>query len=363
MIDQKGGQESRAIDAVTQPSCTRRGAILGIAALALLSARQARSDDPDRRVVIYASADAARLAPVLAEMAREAELEPRLETGDDDALLDRLIHEGAATSADIVLLTGVARIHRLASAGLLQPLALPEIESAVPPALRDPGAQWFGLATYVRALVHSSERVKAGTLRTYEDPTGPVWAHRLCLPPGGRPPIRTLLASLLLHGGPELAVSWARALKANAAGADESLAATDDGLIAAIAEGRCDAGLISSRALGRLAESGDRLVAEKITVVWPNQANRGAFVDVIAAGVTKASERRPPVLRALGWLAGDTGQRLLATALYAYPVRGGVPLSDPLTRWGPFKADATPLALVAERLYEAGGIADGVGWP
>lgn len=331
--------------------------LAGLALLPLLS-RPVRAEQP---VVIFAAAPSEQLQPILTELTRDTGVGAELVSDTDDQLLARLRQHG--TQADIVILNGVARVGRAAADGLLQPLALPELERAVPPALRDPGAQWFGLATFVHVLIHSAERTRPGVLKTYADPAGQVWSGRLCLPPTGRPGNRTLLASILLHEGEDAAAAWARALAANAAQPDLPPLATEELLIDAIADGRCDAGLIGSRALGRLTAAGNRTLLEKITVVWPNQADRGATVDVVAAGLARASDRREAVLKTLAWLAGTTGQRLLAAALHAYPVTAGVPLSDPLTRWGPFKADQTPLAALAARLDQAGQIAQAAGWP
>jgi len=54
---------------------------------------------------------------------------------------------------------------------------------------------------------------------------------------------------------------------------------------------------------------------------------------------------------------------VIADGLYAYPIKAGVPLTDALTRWGPFKADDTPLPTILSHLETARAIADKVKWP
>jgi ABC-type Fe3+ transport system substrate-binding protein len=63
------------------------------------------------------------------------------------------------------------------------------------------------------------------------------------------------------------------------------------------------------------------------------------------------------------YLVSDAAQRALAEALYAYPIKGGVPLTDALTRWGPFKPDDTPLPEILSHLEDARAIAERVKWP
>ena len=44
-------------------------------------------------------------------------------------------------------------------------------------------------------------------------------------------------------------------------------------------------------------------------------------------------------------------------------IKPGVPLSNPVTRWGPFKADETPLSTLLPLLEQAGDLADHANWP
>lgn len=327
---------------------------------------------PPPKVTVYGSFDRARIAPVLSGVVRDTGIDVALVSDDDDLLLGRLLREGPASPADILLLRNAARFERAAAAGLLQPLKLASVEQAVPARLRDPEARWFAIATFARVLVYAADRVKPGELTSYDSPTNPTWRGRLCLPPQHHPGFRSLLAGVIRHNGPDYAEAWARGMLANAAPLDSAPPAQrtpewiDRALIAGLDAKVCDITLLDSRTLTRLtdpANRADRRELDKIGAVWPNQAGSGTQVDVLGAAMTAASTQRESVQKVFDYLMTDAAQRAIADALYAYPVKAGVPLTDALTRWGPFKPDETPLAELIAHLPQARALGDKIGWP
>lgn len=336
---------------------------------------------PPLPLTIYTSFDPARLKTVFADFTKSTGIEVNIETDEPDLLLGRLLTEGSATPADLVLLPNLARFDRAATAGLFQPLALPEVEKAIPAAYRDPLGRWFGLASFARGIVYANQRVKPGALSTYQDLARPTWFNHVCLPTLSRSSNRTLIAAIIHHIGPAATEVWARALILNGVrmpaepSSDRGVPDGDDrALLKALASGSCDVAIISSRTLARLGDKGeqaDKDALDRIGVVWPNQNSWGTMIDIIGVGapVTEAGSgagsgaRAEGTAKAMAYLASDAGQRLLAEALWAYPLKPGVPLSNPVTRWGPFKADMTPLATLIPIITPASTLADQVGWP
>ena len=364
-----------------------RARLLLIAWLAL-SAGMARADDtppapgpapaaapapPPPKLTLYSSFDPARLAGLVAAITQSTGVELTLVIDDDDLLLGRLLHEGAKSPADIVLLRNGARFERAATAGLLQALKLPAVEQAVPAGFRDPGARWFGLASFARVLVYAPDRVKPGELASYDSPTAPTWRGRLCLPPPHHPGYRTLLAGIIQHHGVDYAEAWARGMLANAAPpldlpppAKRTPETVDRTLVDALDAKACDITLLDSRTLTRFTDPNNRTERselDRIAAVWPNQDSWGTQVDIIGAAMAAPSQQRETVQKVFEYLVSDAAQRALAEALYAYPIKGGVPLTDALTRWGPFKPDDTPLPEILSHLEDARTIAERVKWP
>jgi iron(III) transport system substrate-binding protein len=340
---------------------------------AALAADPAPAPPPPPKLTLYSSFNPARLAALIAALSKDTGIELTLVVADDDLLLGRLLREGAHSPADIVLLRNAARFEVAATAGLLQEAKLPAIEQAVPAGFRDPAGRWFGLASFARVLVYAPDRVKPGELASYDSPTAPSWRGRLCLPPPHHPGYRTLLAAIIQHHGPDYAEAWARGMLANAAPpldlpppATRTPESVDRTLVDALDAKACDVTLLDSRTLTRFTDPtnmSERRELDRIAAVWPNQDSWGTQVDIIGAAMTASSLQREAVQKVFEYLVSDAAQRALAEALYVYPIKAGVPLTDALTRWGPFKPDDTPLPEILSRLEDARVIADKVTWP
>jgi len=364
-----------------------RHRIWTVVSLALLGlvAGAARAADPEPAVppapppklTVYSSFDPGRLAAIVAALTKETGIEITLVHDDDDLLLGRLLREGANSPADIIMLRNSARFEVAATAGLLEPVKAPAIEAAVPAGYRDRGARWFGLASFARVLVYAPDRVKPGELASYDSPTAPTWRGRLCLPPPHHPGYRTLLAAIVQHHGTDYGEAWARGMLINAAPALDVAPAPaplpqrtpesiDRALVDALDAKACDITLLDSRTLTRFTDPNnktERRELDRIAAVWPNQDSWGTQVDIVGAAMTAASTKRDAVQKLFEYLVSDAAQRALAEALYAYPIKPGVPLTDALTRWGPFKPDDTPLPEILSHLEDARAIADKVKWP
>ena len=350
--------------------------ILGVVALGVCAALFARppasAQEPAKpRLTLLSSLDPERLAPLMAQMQAEAGMEIKLEAVDDDLILGRL---AAGAVVDLAIVTNLSRLEVAASAGLLAKLTPPGVDR-LPAVLREAEGRWVPVATVARPIVVAHGRVKQGEITSYADLALPVWRGRVCLPPQHQPGALLLLAGMLQKRGLEATQQWAAAITGNAATLKlvppvnpEAIGALSDDLrlVESVAVGSCDAAIVSSRAMARLGDrprDADRVMREKINVIWPKNDQGGANIDIIGAALPASSQRPEAATKLVAWLLTDSGQRLFAEAVYAYPARPGVPLSNPLTRWGPFEADRTPLADIAGQLDAAREIADKVGWP
>lgn len=321
------------------------------------------------KLTLYTSFDPLRLAPVFAEFQKAQGIAVQVESEQADLILGRLLREGATTAADLTLLPSITRAERAATAGLLVPVTVPDLDKAIPPAYRDGAGRWTAVTGYVRAVVTSGDKVKPGDVGRYDDLGKPALKGRLCLPPLGRLSTRAFLAAQMIPD-PLAAETWLKSVTANAVLLPPTDGPTppdteDRPLIQALIDGKCDAALIGSRTLARLADKGDdplRPSLDKLTVTFPVIGEgRGTPVDVVTIGATQATGRREAAVKLISFLTGDTGQRLLAEALWGYPLKPGTPLSNPVTRWGPFKADPTPLSALLPLLPQAAALAERVG--
>ena len=102
--------------------------------------------------------------------------------------------------------------------------------------------------------------------------------------------------------------------------------------------------------------------AKKMEIFWPNQADRGAHVNVSGAGISKYSKNKENALRLLKFLLSPEAQEWYASVNYEYPVIADVGIHATLSSWGSFKSDALNLSKLGEWNREAVKIMDRAGW-
>src|SRR5688500_275562 len=83
----------------------------------------------------------------------------RIEAGED-ALIERLRHEGTRSPADVLLTVDAGRLWRAEQLGLFQPVKSALRESRIPASYREPSGQWFGLSLRARVIAYNKDKVK-----------------------------------------------------------------------------------------------------------------------------------------------------------------------------------------------------------
>jgi iron(III) transport system substrate-binding protein len=78
--------------------------------------------------------------------------------------------------------------------------------------------------------------------------------------------------------------------------------------------------------------------------------------------VTKSARHKDAAVQLLEYLASDAAQEWYAETNGEYPIRPAIPVSDTLSAWGDFKADALNLGSLGDLNGEAVRLMDRVGW-
>jgi iron(III) transport system substrate-binding protein len=140
----------------------------------------------------------------------------------------------------------------------------------------------------------------------------------------------------------------------------------DTDQLKSVAAGECDVTVSNQYYYARLARSGkpeEREIAEKVGVVFPNQASWGTHVNISGAGVMKYAPNRDAAVKFLEYLASDEAQRYFAEGNNEWPVVAGVKPDNPvLKRFGAFKQDALNVAVLGRNQPESQKIYDRVAW-
>jgi len=280
--------------------------------------------------------------------------------GKEDELLERLRSEGARSPADVFVTVDAARLGQAEALGLFAPLRSAVLAERIPAHLRTPS--WVSFSTRARVIVHA-KGFDASALRDYEDLAAPSLKGKLCVRSGGHPYNLSLGSALVAHLGEERTEAWARGVVGNLARAPKG---GDTDQLRAVAAGECQVALANSYYVARLMRSEkpeDQEVVARIAVVWPNQGNRGAHLNVSGAGILRSAPHPEAALRFLEYLASDEAQAHFANGNNEWPVVKGVAVKNPaLEALGSFRGDGLDVATLSRNTALAQKIYDRAGW-
>jgi iron(III) transport system substrate-binding protein len=286
----------------------------------------------------------------------------RIEAGED-ALIERIRNEGARSPADVLVTVDAGRLWRAEQLDLFQPVKSALLESRIPASFREPQGKWFGFSLRARVIAYSKARVKPGELKDYEDLADAKWKGRVCMRSSSNIYNLSLMGALIERLGEARAEAWARSVRANFAREPKG---GDTDQLKSVAAGECDVTLSNQYYYARLARSQkpeDRAVAEKVGVLFPNQAGSGAHVNISGAGVMKNAPHRDAAVKFLEYLASDEAQRYFADGNNEWPVVPSVQVVNPvLSAFGAFKYDPLNVAVLGRNQPAAQKLYDRVGW-
>jgi iron(III) transport system substrate-binding protein len=139
----------------------------------------------------------------------------------------------------------------------------------------------------------------------------------------------------------------------------------DTDQIKGVASGECEIAVGNTYYFVRLMKSDkadEKAIVEKVGVVFPNQANRGAHINISGAGVAKYAPNKEAAIKFLEYLASPEAQTYLANGNNEYPVVGKASGNAQLTQLGDFKRDPLSMDDVGKHYAAAAQMFDRVGW-
>ena len=286
----------------------------------------------------------------------------RIEAGED-ALIERIRNEGARSPADLMITVDAGRLWRAEQLGLFQPVKSALLEARIPANFREPGGHWFGFSMRARVIAYNKARVQPGEVPTYEALAEAKWKGRLCVRSSSNMYNLSLMAALIERLGEAQAEAWGKAVRANLAREPKG---GDTDQLKGVATGECDVAISNHYYYARLARSAkaeERAIADRVGVVFPNQADRGTHVNISGAGVMRHAPHRAAAIRFLEYLAGDEAQRYFADGNNEWPVVAAVRVANPvLSAFGAFKYDPLNVAVLGRNQPAAQKLYDRVGW-
>ena len=277
-------------------------------------------------------------------------------------LAQRLLAEGEASPADVILTVDIARLNEYAELDLLAKVESPVLNANIPASLRATDDRWFAFSTRARLVATSKERVAADAIANIEDLANPKWEGRVCSRKGSHVYNRSLMASIIAANGPDAAAEWAQGLVANFARRPQG---NDRAQAKAVFEGQCDVVIMNHYYFGKMLygdKPEQREWADAIRLVFTNQDGRGNHVNISGGGMARHSPNPDAARRFLEFLTMPTAQQLYGEVNFEYPVNPDVAPGGVLSSWGDFKRDDLAIERLAELAPDAQKIIDRVGW-
>ncbi|MBY5926337.1 MULTISPECIES: Fe(3+) ABC transporter substrate-binding protein [unclassified Halomonas] len=292
----------------------------------------------------------------------ETGIEVNVLQGDSDQLIQRIKREGEASPADIMMTVDAGRLWRAEEEGIFAAVDSEVLNDRLPASMRHPEGDWFGFSQRVRAIFYNPETIDPEQVDTYEKLADPSLKGKICIRSSNNIYNQSLLASMIEHHGEEGAEEWAQGVVDNMARDPEG---GDRDQIKGVASGECDVAVANHYYYVRLLTSDnddEREAAESVQILFPNQDDRGAHVNVGGAGLVKGAPNHDNAVAFLEFLASDKAQELFAVGNHEFPVVEGVALDEVLSSWGEFKKDDVNVSVLGENNPEAIKIFDRVGW-
>lgn len=314
----------------------------------------AGSADESDSIVIYDGRSHYGDEQVFRDFEEATGIDVVLRGGTGAELYERLRREGDATPADVLVTTDLANLWRAEDAGLLQAVTSPTLVGNIPPALQDPGNQWWALTTRLRVPVVSTERVAPGEVTSYEALGDPRYRGRTCLRTSNNEYNQSLVADMIAKRGRPATEALLRTWMAN----DPEILNSDGELLAVIASGACDVGLANNYYLGRaLDENEDFPVAP----AWPDQDGAGAHANVSGAGVVRWSDHRRDAIALLEYLTSPKAQATFTTGS-EFAANPAVPPQPHIADWADVKTDPIDVERAGPLIGDATALMLEVGW-
>ena len=288
---------------------------------------------------------------------------------DDAGILARLKAEGAASPADVILLVDAARLWKGDAEGLFKPIKSPALQAAIPVNLRAretaEGTTWFGFSTRARVVVYDKLKVKKADVDTYEELADPKNKGLLCTRSGAHPYNLSLFSAVTEHLGDAKAEQWLAGLVANMA---RPPVGGDTDQIKAVASGECGIALTNTYYLARLMRSAapaDKLVVDRIGVMFPNQGTWGTHINIAGAAVAKNAKNSANAVKFMEYLASAEAQNYFANGNNEWPVVASVKVSNPALQamaGDGFKSETIPVSAIGANQVKVQQMLDRVGY-
>jgi len=300
------------------------------------------------------------------EFTKETGIAVNIISGKGSALLQRLKSEGKNSPADIFFTVDAGNLWKVQKEGLFQSIKSNKVLGVVPENLRGPNNEWTAIAKRARVVFYNPQNVSEDLIKNldYEDLANPNWKNKVVIRSSNNMYNQSLVASLIDNLGEAKTEIWAKKLVSNFARKPQG---NDRSQIMAVANGEADLAVANSYYIGIMlsGSAGEEQLeaAKKVSMIFPNQSNRGAHINISGAGILKNSPNEDNANLFLEFLLSKRVQKYMVDKSYEYPIHGDVMPSKEIASFGVnFKTDQTSVKNFGELNPVAVRLMDRSGW-
>ena len=300
------------------------------------------------------------------EFTEETGIKVNIISGKGSALLQRLKAEGKNSPADIFFTVDAGNLWKVQKEGLFQSIQSEKVLTEVPENLRGPNDEWTAIAKRARVIFYNPENISDELVENfnYEDLADQKWNKRIVIRSSNNMYNQSLVASLIENIGEEATEKWAKKLVSNFARKPQG---NDRSQIIAVANGEADLAIANSYYIGIMlsGSAGQEQLeaAKKVKMIFPNQDNRGAHINISGAGILKNAPNKDNANSFIEFLISKRVQKYMIDKSYEYSVLNDVAPSSEIVGFGTdFKEDQTSVRSFGELNPDAVKLMDRSGW-
>ena len=300
------------------------------------------------------------------EFTEETGIKVNIISGKGSALLQRLKAEGKNSPADIFFTVDAGNLWKVQKEDLFQSIQSEKVLTEVPENLRGPNDEWTAIAKRARVIFYNPENISDELVENfnYEDLADQKWNKRIVIRSSNNMYNQSLVASLIENIGEEATEKWAKKLVSNFARKPQG---NDRSQIIAVANGEADLALANSYYIGIMlsGSAGQEQLeaAKKVKMIFPNQENRGAHINISGAGILKNAPNKDNANSFIEFLISKRVQKYMIDKSYEYSVLNDVAPSIEIAGFGTnFKEDQTSVRSFGELNPDAVKLMDRSGW-
>jgi len=269
-------------------------------------------------ITLYSGQHEQTTALLVARFEKESGIRVELRSGDEAALGNQILQEGANSPADVFYAENTPVLESLREHGLLAPVT-PSTLAAVPARDSSDHGDWLGVSARASALVYDPSRLDGAKLPTsILELAQPRWRGKVGFAPS-ETDFQPLITATIRRDGEAAAEAWLKGLQVNG-----RIYSDNETLVTQVNNGESAIAPINTYYWYRMRdELGAGAMHSALHLLAPGDV--GELINISGAAVLASSLHKAAAQRFLAFLVSAAGQETIAHShSYEYPLRPGV---------------------------------------